>query len=579
MEEEETLQEQTTTDATTSQQTTEPPEDKSLDNMRARTAGTDYINKGAEVGKKGADALKDVEVQHWNPVSYRMLKDDPELKGKKGLLVGNALLKGLEGALSTKASGRDFDPTTAMSEYNQAERDRYIGNVTDKENAIYEAQKQPIENAISAAAQGAIATEDAALNSYIQDYVAEKDQDRKFALLQQVMAQAGLTDGVDENGNPIFKAWTDLDTPDLLKLNQLMQYLSGDTSVMNLLVGQYGPDIVEKLQNIFKEMEAQGGFGNWLRNIITGEKAPVTEPTTGEPVLSATPQYSIQEVLDGASQTEDPELRNKMSVYKNARLVNIGGTWFDVSDISDTNLDNIAKALSTATSAVQKGAENSIKDKLKALDKNRYKDILNKLDIYKNNYISQNQPPSTPIPPVDVGAATEIDTQMAQLSNDSKGTQTSVDTASLREMINNSELDDTTKQEYLDNVDKWEGNIAYNKKVEETNAREKDYKKKVAEGIKEIDKKLKDVKGVTNTNYAKKGSYENALTEASAIYSALKSTGEQQPVIYGSKLGSRLKEIAETSQKGGRFEKEDAANNGLLSNYLEYLNDASHWGE
>ena len=532
----------------------------------------DYQSGAVKTGQRGAENLKGVTVPKYTPISYKRLKNDPEVKGAIPSLIGNAVFKGLEGALSTKASGRQFDPTTRMSEYNDAEMARYKENTTDKENTIYQAQKQPIENAISAEAQAGIQKEDAALNAYIQDYTAEKDQDRKMAILHQVMGQAGLVQKdrngnviTDENGNPVFKDWTELEVSDLLKLNQLMQYLSGDTSVMNLLVGQYGPEIAEKIERFTGEIEAQGGLGNWLRNLITGQ-------SSATPETKLTPKYSMDD-LKAALEQDDPEA----ILYKNSRVVDLGnGYMYDISD--EEGKGEFAKqladyAMTTGQSispfldeyqkkvqdALNKGWFNSGKKDAKAARA----DIETLYDTFINKATgSGDGNTNPPPPPVDT---TAIDDLMQKLSKDRGKSETKVDYESLKTQIEESGLPQEQKDERIKQVDEIVTNIKYNKHLEDVKSR-----------VGNIDK-MKTPKGVTNTDYSKdkKATYANALKEAQTIYQTLKATGEPLEVIKDTKLGKRLYEIAKTAYSGGRFEAEDKT--GLLRNYLTYFSDASYW--
>ena len=561
----------TQTPAPVPEQTTIPEQtDKSVktsqDKLREKTGSLDYMGRAAQTGKEGAEKLKDIEVPKWNPISYRMFKNDPELKGKKGLLVANALFKGLEGLLSTKASGRDFDPTTAMSQYNQAERDRYIGNVTDKENAMYEAQKQPVENAISAEAQAGIATEDAALNSYIQDYTAEQDQNRKMDILKQVMGQAGLTKGVDENGNPIYKDWTELKTEDLLKLNQLMQYLSGDTSVMNVLVGQYGPEVIQLVRT----------FVNW----VTGKKDSPTETYTS----AIAPEYTLDEVATGVA-NNDP----KAILYKQERIVDLGnGNYYDVSDTSDEALKNLALQITELAKQGKKydGILDEIERKTKALTGGGWfnssgKDARKQVETLSDHFINQwRQEQNDNIPPVsDYTPDTnqKIEDQIAQVVKDAKGDKgTSVDIAALRQSIEDGTFAEEVKQNYLDAVNQAEKDINYNYNKRITAEREEAQRKEIEGKVKQLNKSLKNLKvdGITKTNYEKEGSYQQALQEAKVLQDTLKSLNEPLAVVKKLDLYKRLYDIAKMGYDG-RFKEEDKS--GALADYLTRIGDASFW--
>lgn len=579
MEEEENKEEQTTTTTPVNEAKDEMTgtvqKDTSKTNMDTKIGNNvDYQSGAVKTGQKGAENLKGVTVPKYTPISYKMLKNDPEVKGAIPSLIGNAVFKGLEGALSTKASGRQFDPTTRMSEYNDAEMARYKENATDKENAIYQAQKQPIENAISAEAQAGIQKEDAALNAYIQDYTAEKDQDRKMAILHQVMGQAGLVQKdrngniiTDENGNPVFKDWTELEVSDLLKLNQLMQYLSGDTSVMNLLVGQYGPEIAEKIERFTGEIEAQGGLGNWLRNLITGQ-------SSATPETKLTPEYSMDDLKAALEQDDQNAI-----LYKNSRVVDLGnGYMYDISD--EEGKGEFAKqlanyAMTTGQSitpfldeyqkkvqdALNKGWFNSGKKDAKAARA----DIETLYDTFINKATGGVDGNGNPLPPpVDT---TAIDDLIQKLSKDQSKTETKVDYESLKTQIENSGLPQEQKDERLKQVDEYVTKIKYNKHLE-------DVKNKVSY----INKNIKIPKEKsTGKNFAKKGTYKEALTEAGAIHDVLKQTGEPLEVIKDTDLAARLLEIAQTATGEGRLKAEDDKNGGLLQKYLVWLGDPKYW--
>ena len=561
--------------------TTAPSTDTSKNTMNTKVdTNLNYIDKAAQTGKEGADALKKVEVPKYTPITYKMLKNDPEVRKATPSLIRNAIFKGLEGALSTKASGRQFDPTTRMGQYDDAELQRYTENATDKENTIYQAQKQPIENAISAQAQAGIQTEDAALNSYIQDYTAEKDQNRKFALLNQIMGQAGLTKGVDENGNPIYKDWTELKTQDLLKLNQLMQYLSGDTSVMNLLVGQYGPEVIEKIE----------GFVDWIKGGGKGN-LPGTEDTS----TSLTPGYSSLEEWQAAYDRGDVEAK----VYKANRLVDLGGNrYYDISDTSDAALNNLAMTL--AQDAVNNNDEkliprvlDEIERKTKAetgggwFNKNG-KNARNTVEILVDDELAKirNQQQGdftegSDTRGLNVSDYGDIDNQIAQLQKDRKGTSTAIDTEALKTQIDNSTMTDEQKEERKKEIDDSVSDITYNKNKEQVEKDEKEHKEKVKVAAKELqnnlDKQLK--KKITKTDYTKKGKYEDALKEAQSIYEALKDSKQPLEVLQGTTQYNRLNDIAKAAYGNGRLAKEDKNNGGLLANFLTYLGDYKHWEE
>lgn len=574
--------------------------DPSLDKTRQQSGGLDYINKATQTGQEGAEALeKNVKVPKYTPITYKMLKGDPEVRRSIPSLIRNAVFKGLEGALSTKASGRDFDPTTRMGQYDDAEMQRYTENATDLENSIYQAQKQPIENAISAKAQSGIQTEDAALNSYIQDYTAEKDQNRKFALLQQIMGQAGLyqkdEDGnilTGEDGNPILKDWTDLQTSDLLKLNQLMQYLSGDTSVMNLLVGQYGPDIMDKIDAELNKIQQAGGLVPYLMKLASGGNASGDGEETTNP-KAITSQYTVQEVLDGL-ESEDPDTRAEMALYKKARLVQLpDGNWYDVSDLSNGNYLAIAKALVDAEATQKntvKGKVNEIKEKLKKLDgtlgNKQTSELMNNLNVYMEEARgSATTPPLTNGGAGDGGVSDigEIDNQIQKLLNEAekKATTTTVDVEGLKKMIKESNMDETVKQERLEEIEQAVSDIEYNYNKEQVEKREKEHKEKVKAATKELqnnlDKQLK--KKITGTNYTKKGKYGDALSEAQSIYEALKDSKQPLEVLKGTTQYSRLKDIAMAAYGNGRLAEEDKKNGGSLAKFLNYLGDFKHWEE
>lgn len=545
--------------------------------MVQQTGGLDYITNAAKTGQEGAEALKNVEVPKYTPITYKMLKNDPEVRKATPSLIRNAIFKGLEGALSTKASGRQFDPTTRMGQYDDAELQRYTENATDKENTIYQAQKQPIENAISAQAQAGIATEDAALNSYIQDYTAEKDQDRKFALLNQVMGQAGLTKGVDENGNPILKDWTELKTQDLLRLNQLMQYLSGDTSVMNLLVGQYGPEVIEKIE----------GIVDWIKG---GGNSPKTGNGEEEPVL--TPEYSMEDLKTAVGNGDKNAI-----LYKQRNIVEYGdGQWYDVRDTSDAALTNLAQALADQAvneGKMYKGVLDEIERKtyeatgkgwFNKNGKNAKQDVSDLTDYYIKQLQGQKQGDfveGSDTRGLNVSEYGDIDKQIAQLQKDRKGTSTAIDTVALKTQIDNSTMTDEQKEERKKEIDDSVSDITYNKNKEQVEKDEKVHKEKVKALTKELQNKLDTQlkKKITGTNYAKKGKYGDALKEAQSIYEALKDSKQPLEVLQGTTQYNRLKEIAMAAYGNGRLAEEDKKNEGLLANFLSYLGDYKHWEE
>lgn len=607
MEEENKEEGQTTTTTTTP--ATKPATDTSKSKMDTKAGeNVDYQSGAVETGQRGAENLKKVTVPKYNPITLKMMNKDPELKGAMPSLIGNAVFKGLEGALSTKASGRDFDPTTRMSEYNDAEMARYKENATDKENAIYQAQKQPIENAVSAEAQAGIQKEDAALNAYIQDYTAEKDQDRKFALLQQVMGQAGLVQKddngnvlTDENGNPVFKAWEDLETTDLLKLNQLMQYLSGDTSVMNLLVGQYGPDIVEKLEGVFQEFKDAGGFGNWLKNLITGQ-SPTTPSPTENPV-SLTPKYTADQIKEGL------ELNNAdiVSYVSERGVVLPDGSVYDISDTSQDTLqklaeyiaqgrldgtigqntyNNILKSIETKT---KKANGNKIGDKsgknaadlVGKMVENRYNQLYSQKAEQTQNDFTEGSDTTG----LNVSEYGDIDNMLKTLLNDAKGTSTTVDTNALKTMVGNSTMADEVKKDYLEQIEKAEKDIALNLAEEEANANVKLTQEDAKKRAKGLNKTLNQTiyeKGKTKYNAKKEnynGSYSEAVSEAQKIYETLKRTGEQMLVINNTEPGQTLLGIAKLATGNGQFAEEDKKKGGFLANYITLLSDPNQWGE
>ena len=593
MEEENKEEGQTTTTTTTT-----PATDTSKTKMNTKVdENVDYQSGAVKTGQKGAENLKKVTVPKYNPITLKMMNKDPELKGAMPSLIGNAVFKGLEGALSTKASGRDFDPTTRMSEYNDAEMARYKENATDKENAIYQAQKQPIENAISAEAQAGIQKEDAALNAYIQDYTAEKDQDRKFALLQQVMGQAGLVQKddngnvlTDENGNPVFKAWEDLETTDLLKLNQLMQYLSGDTSVMNLLVGQYGPDIVEKLEGVFQEFKNAGGFGNWLKNLITGN-GPVTtnpNPATSDVATALTPKYTPEQIKAGlAANTPD------VVMYKAQRCVDLGnGELYDVSDTSDETLQKLSNYLATErvegrlTAGQYADILTQIEKKTKSLtDGNTAKLARSKISQMTDNVYN-------PMAANKKGSQ-DIEKALGLLRKDRNGTSTTVDTEALKQQIKDSGYyTDEQKQSLVEEIDGIAKDISLNKGTSDAKARqalqEKDVRKKVGDTNNILNAKkdliVKDAFTFKPLDYAnpsklskKKATYENALAEAEGLFNALKETKEPLQVVKETDAGQRLFNVAQNALDGGVFAEQDKQNGGKLANYINALGDFKQW--
>ena len=545
--EEEIKEEQTTTTPATEQTAyTDPLKEK----LSGQVGSVDYMGRAEQTGKEGAEKIKNVEVPRYKPITLKRMINDPAIRQEAPSLVRNAIFKGLEGALSTKASGREFDPTTRIGQYNDAEMQRYTENATDKENAIYQAQKQPIENAISAQTQAGIQSEDAALNSYIQDYTAEKDQNRKMAILHQVMGQAGLTKGVDEEGNPIFKDWTELETSDLLKLNQLMQYLSGDTSVMNVLVGQYGPDIMQKVDDVIA----------WLKGEKSSDKTPVTN--------TPAPKYSSLDEWRAAFESDDP----KAILYAQERIIDLGnGNYYDITDTSDEALIKLANDAANIAVYNNRGAfdyENilrQIEDKTKAVTGSSQagKNARLKVETLANKKINdlRQQKSSVEV----------IDAQLAQLLKDKGKTSTKVDTNALKQMIEESQLPEEVKADRLQQVDDTVNAIALNKGEEDARERaaiqEKDAKKRASA----VDKKV----SVTKTNYEKAGTYAQALKECADLVKDLKATGEPLPVLRKTKGYQRILEIAQLATNGGRFEKEDTTGN--LAKYLNYLGDASYW--
>ena len=571
--------------------------DPSRSAMKEKAGGLDYINGAAKTGQKGAEALEKVKVPKYTPITYKMLQNDPEVRAATPSLIRNAIFKGLEGALSTKASGRQFDPTTRMGQYDDAELQRYTENATDKENTIYQAQKQPIENAISAEAQAGIQKEDAALNSYIQDYTAEKDQDRKFALLNQVMGQAGLVQKddngnvlTDENGNPVFKAWEDLETPDLLKLNQLMQYLSGDTSVMNLLVGQYGPDIVEKLEGIFQEFKNAGGFGNWLKNLITGN-GPVTtnpNPATSDVATALTPKYTPEQIKEGlAANTSD------VVMYKAQRCVDLGnGELYDVSDTSDETLQKLSKYLATErvegrlTAGQYADILTQIEKKTKSLtDGNTAKLARSKISLMTDNVYN-------PMAANKKGSQ-DIEKALGLLRKDRNKTSTTVDTEALKQQIQESGYyTDEQKQSLVEEIDGIAKDISLNKGTSDAKARqalqEEDVNKRVKSTNKTLNAKkgliVKDAATFQPLDYANpsklskgKATYENALAEAESLFNALKETKEPLQVVKETDAGKRLFNVAKNALDGGVFAEQDKQNEGKLANYINALGDFEQW--
>ena len=564
--------------------------DPSRSAMKEKAGGLDYINGAAKTGQKGAEALEKVKVPKYTPITYKMLQNDPEVRAATPSLIRNAIFKGLEGALSTKASGRQFDPTTRMGQYDDAEMQRYTENATDKENTIYQAQKQPIENAISAQAQAGIQAEDAALNSYIQDYTAEKDQNRKFDLLKQIMGQAGLTKGVDENGNPIYKDWTELKTKDLLRLNQLMQYLSGDTSVMNLLVGQYGPEVIEKIE----------GFVDWIKG---GGNGPLPDNGGEEPAL--TPEYSIEDLKAAIANGDKNAI-----LYKQRNVVEYGdGQWYDVRDTSDAALTNLAQTL--ADKAVNEGTmykgildeierktyEATGKGWFNKNGKNAKQDVSDLTDYYIKELQGQKQDEFTEgsdTTGLNVSEYGDIDSQIAQLKKDKNKTSTSVDVEALKTQIEDSTMDDAAKKERLDEIAENEESIKLNAAEEEARKRRELTETEATTRAKDLDKKaLKNVEGVTKTDYAKaklkkgqtEGSlYNAALEEAKAIYDALQETNEDLMVLKKTDLWTRLQSIVNTAYNGGRFEDIDKRYKELnpkgksLTDYLADMGDYTKWG-
>ena len=554
----------TTTPATTTSAYTDPLKEK----MSGQAGSLNYMEGAEQTGKEGAEKIKNVEVPRYKPITLKRMINDPAIRQEAPSLVRNAIFKGLEGALSSKASGRDFDPTTRIGQYNDAEMQRYTENATDKENSIYQAQKQPIENAISAQTQAGIQSEDAALNSYIQDYTAEKDQNRKMAILHQVMGQAGLTKGVDEEGNPIFKDWTELETPDLLKLNQLMQYLSGDTSVMNVLVGQYGPDIMQKVDD----------FIAWLKGDKTSEK-PAEENAFA-------PKYSSLDEWKTAFENDDPSA----IIYGTERIVDLGnGNYYDVSDTSDEALIKLADTVAynaVYNNTKYKDVLDQIENKTKAatgggwFNKNG-KNARATVEALINKKVADYQAKkeeefnsgsnTTGLNVSDYGV---IDTQLAKLLKDKDKTSTKVDTTALKQMVEDSTMTDEQKEDYLGQIKDAEDAITLNKNEEDariwSEKQEKEQKKKA----KELDNLVPVGKKI---NYAKEGGYSQALAECNKLAQKLKETGYPLPVLKYTDAYQRIKDIALLATNGGRFEKEDTTGN--LAKYLNYLGDASYWGK
>ena len=554
--EEEIKEEQTTTTPAT-EQTTSAYTDPLKEKLSGQAGSLNYMEGAEQTGKEGAEKIKGVEVPRYKPITLKRMINDPAIRQEAPSLVRNAIFKGLEGALSSKASGREFDPTTRIGQYNDAEMQRYTENATDKENSTYQAQKQPIENAISAQTQAGIQTEDAALNSYIQDYTAEKDQNRKMAILHQVMGQAGLTKGVDEEGNPIYKDWTELETSDLLKLNQLMQYLSGDTSVMNVLVGQYGPDVMQKVDDIIA----------WLKGDKTSDKTPITN--------TPAPKYTSLADWKTAYDNDDPSAIS----YAEERIVDLGnGNYYDVSDTSDEALMSLANTLANIvvngtngrkdyanTQGVYDNVLKQIENKTKAITGNSQsgKDAKAKVMSFTNKKVADLRNAGNSIK--------VIDDQLAQLLKDTKGVSTKVDTNALKQDIENSPMSEEEKAERLKQVEGAENDIAYNKEREEVKTQEE----KQAKDIKDRANAVNKVVPVTKTNYAKAGTYQQALNECAELVNKLKATKEPLTVLKTTKGYQRIKDIALLATNGGRFEKEDTTGN--LANYLSYLGDPSYW--
>ena len=563
--EEEIKEEQTTTTPAT-EQTTSAYTDPLKEKLSGQTGSLNYMEGAEQTGKEGAEKIKGVEVPRYKPITLKRMINDPAIRQEAPSLVRNAIFKGLEGALSSKASGREFDPTTRIGQYNDAEMQRYTENATDKENSIYQAQKQPIENAISAQTQAGIQTEDAALNSYIQDYTAEKDQNRKMAILHQVMGQAGLTKGVDEEGNPIYKDWTELETPDLLKLNQLMQYLSGDTSVMNVLVGQYGPDVMQKVDDIIA----------WLKGDKTSEK-PAEENAFA-------PKYSSLDEWKAAFENDDPSA----IIYGTERIVDLGnGNYYDVSDTSDEALIKLADTVAynaVYNNTKYKDVLDQIENKTKAatgggwFNKNG-KNARATVEALINKKVADYQAKkqgefnsgsnTTGLNVSDYGV---IDTELAKLLKDKNKTSTKVDTNALKQMVEDSTMTDEQKEEYLSQIKDAEDAITLNKNEEDARVWSEKQEKEQKKKAKEIDNLVPVGKKV---NYAKDGGYSQALAECNKLAQKLKETGYPLPVLKYTDAYQRIKDIAQLATNGGRFEKEDTTGN--LAKYLGYLGDASYW--
>lgn len=548
-------------------QTTTPAyDDPSKKRLSGQVNSLNYMDKAEDTGKQGAEKLQNVSVPRYNPITLKRMIQDPEIRKSAPSLLRNAVFKGLEGALTTKASGRDFDPNTRIGQYNDAEMQRYTENATDKENAIYQAQKQPIENAISAQAQAGIQTEDAALNSYIQDYTAEKDQNRKVAILQQLMGQAGLTKGVDEEGNPIYKEWGELETADLLKLNQLMQYLSGDTSVMNVLVGQYGPEVMQKVDDVIA----------WLK----GEK-PSDKPAEEN---AFAPKYSSLDEWKTAFENDDPSA----IIYGTERIVDLGnGNYYDVSDTSDGALIKLADTVAynaVYNNTKYKDVLDQIENKTKSATgggwfnkngKNARATVEALINKKVADYQAQKQGQfnsgsnTTGLNVSDYGV---IDTELAKLLKDKNKTSTKVDTNALKQMVEGSTMTDEQKEEYLGQIEDAEAAITLNKNEADARARSEKQEKDAKNRAKDINKLVPVGK---KTNYAKEGGYSQALAECKKLAQSLKETGNPLSVLKYTDAYQRINEIAQLATKGGRFEKEDTT--GSLANYLSYLGDPSYW--
>jgi hypothetical protein len=355
-----------------------------------------------------------------------------------------------------------------------------------------------------------------------------------------------------------------------------MQYLSGDPSVMNLLVGQYGPEVIKKVE----------GLIDWIKGGGNGS-LPSTKDTT---TTALTPGYPSLADWKAAYDNGDVEAK----VYKANRLIDLGGDrYYDISDTSDEALNNLAMTL--AQDAVNNNDNkliprvlDEIERKTKAetgggwFNKNgkearRTVEVLIDDELAKiRNQQQEDFVEGSDTSGLNISDYGDIENQLKQLVQDSSETSTKVDIDALKKSIEDSTLSDEVKDDYLNQLETAKKNIELNYQEQEAKKREEEQRKDIKARVKKIDKDLKKIEGMTSTNYAKKGTYSEALVEAQKIYQALQSTGEPLPVIKETEAGQRLYEIAKLALDGGRFAEEDKS--GLLANYIKKLGTPSEWG-